>query len=64
MVNTAELPADFLVWTSTAESDFPKGKVLWLQIRDVEELVAKKAEVEGSEVLTLRPKGWVGPLGR
>ena len=60
MVDTAEMAADFLVWASTAEAGFLKGRFVaanW----DVEELMAKKDEIEGSEALMLRPQGW--PFG-
>jgi hypothetical protein len=43
----AELTASFLAWVASPEAAFLKGKFVWANW-DVEELIAKKEELESS----------------
>ena len=53
-----ELPANFMVWLVSAEAEFLRGRYLWSNW-DVEELIARKAEIEASPLLfTLTLGGW------
>ncbi|OAP58448.1 hypothetical protein AYL99_07538 [Fonsecaea erecta] len=46
-----ELPANFMVWLASSEADFLKsGRFLWANW-DVEELIARKAEIEADQAL-------------
>ena len=46
-----ELPANFMVWLATPEAEFLKsGRFLWANW-DVEELIARKAEIEADPLL-------------
>ena len=56
LLAAVNLSANFLVWAASAEAEFLKGKVLWSNW-DVDELKARKAELEGA------PKFTVGLLG-
>ena len=51
------LPAGFMVWHASPESRFLKGKYLWANW-DVDELKARKEEIEGSNFLELGLIGW------
>lgn len=51
------LPADFIVWTVSEEAKPYNGKFLWSQW-DVEELVARKGEIEGTDNLNFGLIGW------
>ena len=44
------LPAGFMVWHASPESRFLKGKYLWANW-DVDELKARKEQIEGSNLL-------------
>ncbi|KAI9695790.1 MAG: hypothetical protein M1836_006056 [Candelina mexicana] len=56
--DNADLPAHFMVWLSSSEAEFLKGRFLWANW-DVEELKAKKKEIEGNPILlTLTLGGW------
>jgi hypothetical protein len=57
MRNAVELPASFIVWASSPEADFLRGKFIWANW-DVEELKAKKEELLASPQLTLGLLGW------
>jgi len=56
-IDTPELPAHFAVWLCSEDAKFLRGRMVWCNW-DVEELKAKKAEVEGSDVLTATIQGW------
>lgn len=51
-----ELPASFTVWACSPEARFLKGKTVWSNW-DVEELMARKADVVGSGLLTTSLEG-------
>ncbi|KAL1592995.1 hypothetical protein SLS59_009465 [Nothophoma quercina] len=51
------LPAGFMVWLASPQARFLKGKYLWTNW-DVDELVARKEEIEGSNFLELGLVGW------
>ena len=53
----AELAAGFLVWAASPEAAFLKGKFLWVHW-DIDELKAKKDELENSSQLTIGLNGW------
>ena len=46
----ASLPANFMVWLASPEADFLKSRYLWANW-DVEEMIARKAEIEASPTL-------------
>lgn len=52
-----ELTASFLVWVASPEAGILKGKFVWANW-DVEELVAKKEELESSLQLIIGLLGW------
>jgi hypothetical protein len=52
-----ELSANFIVWATSPEAEFLKGKLLWANW-DVDELKARREELEGSPLLTLGLLGW------
>ncbi|KAJ5438286.1 Short-chain dehydrogenase/reductase SDR [Penicillium daleae] len=52
-----DLPGHFMVWAASPEAAFLKGKVIWSNW-DVEELKARKRELEGGEMLTMVLNGW------
>lgn len=53
-----ELPANFMVWLASPEADFLKRRFLWANW-DVEELIARKAEIEANPLLfTITLGGW------
>jgi len=51
------LPSNFIVWAVSPEAEFLKGKMIWSNW-DVEELIAKKAEIEGTPRFTMVLSGW------
>lgn len=51
------LPADFVNWAVSDEAKFLKGKLVWAHW-DVEELIAMKGEIEGTDKFTLGLLGW------
>ncbi|KAF2742651.1 NAD(P)-binding protein [Sporormia fimetaria CBS 119925] len=55
-MDDVSLPADFQVWLASPEGEFLKGKFVWANW-DVDELKARKGEIEGS---TLFDIGHVG----
>ncbi len=54
---TVSLPSNFIVWAISPESDFLRGKLIWSNW-DVEELIARKAELEGTTKFTMVLEGW------
>ncbi|KAL5405964.1 hypothetical protein PMIN06_010972 [Paraphaeosphaeria minitans] len=52
-----ELPASFAAWIVSPEAEFLRGKFVWSNW-DVEELKAKKEELQSSQDLTLGLQGW------
>ncbi|KAE9365625.1 NAD(P)-binding protein [Stipitochalara longipes BDJ] len=56
-IDDAQLAGDFVVWCLSDEAAFLKGKFVWVNW-DVEELVGKKAEIEGSGLFTLGMEGF------
>ncbi|KIW89283.1 uncharacterized protein Z519_10136 [Cladophialophora bantiana CBS 173.52] len=51
LLDEPELPANFMVWLASPEADFLKsGRFLWCNW-DVEELIARKAEIEADQAL-------------
>ena len=45
-----KLPAQFHVWSASAEADFLKGKLIWVNW-DVDELKSRREEIEQSMLL-------------
>ncbi|KAF1953535.1 NAD(P)-binding protein [Byssothecium circinans] len=56
-MDTATLPAHFLVWLSQPKTKFLNGKLVWANW-DVEELFAKAEEIQNSTMLTIGYEGW------
>lgn len=56
-IYAVELSASFIVWAASPEAEFLKGKLVWSNW-DVDELKAKKAEIEGTLELTIGLIGW------
>jgi NAD(P)-dependent dehydrogenase (short-subunit alcohol dehydrogenase family) len=54
------LPAGFIVWLASPEARFLKGKFVWANW-DVDELMERKEEIEGTPLLSLGLQGW--PFG-
>ena len=52
----AELPGSYVVWLTTPDADFLKGRFVYANW-DIEELKAKKAEILKDNLLTLTVKG-------
>jgi hypothetical protein len=52
-----ELAASFVVWATSTEAAFLKGKFVWANW-DVNELIAKKEALEASPQLTIGLIGW------
>jgi len=52
-----ELPAHFTVWLTSPEAAFFKGKMAWCNW-DVEQLKAKAAQIESSDIFTSGLMGW------
>lgn len=51
------LPASFMVWLASPEARFLKGKFLWANW-DVDELMARKEDIEGKSYLSVGLQGW------
>ena len=56
-LDAIELPAHFAVWLCSEEAKFLRGKFVWCNW-DVEELLEKKADIEGTLLLTANCIGW------
>lgn len=56
-IETADLAGSFLVWVTSAEGEFLKGKFLWVNW-DVEELKARKDEFRNPNKLVTGLVGW------
>lgn len=52
-----QLPGHFAVWLCSEEARFLRGKFVWSNW-DVDELKAKKDEIESSPLLTVNCIGW------
>lgn len=58
VLDDAELVGDFMVWLVSPESEFLRGRYVWCNW-DVEEMIAKKAEIENNPtLLTMTLGGW------
>ena len=55
--DTPELPGHTAVWLCSDEAKFLRGKFIWTNW-DIEELKAKKEEIEGTLLLTVNCIGW------
>ena len=51
------LPGHFFVWLSTPDAAFLAGKWVWANW-DVEQLIERKEEITGSDLLTSVVQGW------
>jgi hypothetical protein len=51
-ITLVELAASFMVWVSSPEAAFLKGKFVWSNW-DVDELISKKEELLSTSALTL-----------
>lgn len=51
------LPADFVNWAASPEAKFLNGKLVWAHW-DVEDLIAIKKDIEGTDKFTLGLLGW------
>lgn len=49
---TVDLPGHFCVWLVSEEASFLKGKLVWANW-DVNELIAKKDEINNTELLNI-----------
>lgn len=58
--DTVELPSNFAVWLCSPKARFLRGKFVWCDW-DVEELLAKKDNIQGSALLTANCVGWLFP---
>ncbi|KAK3309002.1 uncharacterized protein B0T15DRAFT_573061 [Chaetomium strumarium] len=58
--DNVSLPASFMLWLASPEARFLKGKFLWANW-DVEELKARRNELESTTVLNIDLGGW--PFG-
>ncbi|KAN0089695.1 NAD(P)-binding protein [Hyaloscypha variabilis] len=56
-IDDGELAGDFVVWCLSEEAAFLKGRFVWANW-DVEELVGRKEEIEGSGLLSLGLEGF------
>jgi len=56
-MDTLELPSHFAVWLCSEEAKFLRGRFVWSNW-DVDQLNAKKAEIENSLMLTANCIGW------
>lgn len=59
-MDSIELPSHFAVWLCSEEARFLRGRFVWSNW-DVEQMIAKKAEIQGSLLLTANCIGW--PFG-
>ena len=56
-IDDAQLAGDFTVWAASKEAKFLKGKFVWVNW-DVEELKAKRNEIETTDLLTIGLEGF------
>ncbi|TKA47066.1 hypothetical protein B0A54_02544 [Friedmanniomyces endolithicus] len=56
-MDAVELPSHFAVWLCSHEAKFLRGKFVWSNW-DVEEMMAKRTEIETSMLLTANCIGW------
>ncbi|KAK1059021.1 hypothetical protein LTR74_012910 [Friedmanniomyces endolithicus] len=56
-MDAVELPSHFAVWLCSQEAKFLRGKFVWSNW-DVEEIIAKRVEIENSLLLTANCIGW------
>ena len=54
---TVKLPAHFILWMTSPEAHFLRGKFVWCNW-DVEQLKARAKEIQESSVLTSNVLGW------
>jgi NAD(P)-dependent dehydrogenase (short-subunit alcohol dehydrogenase family) len=52
-----DLPGHFINWIVSPEAEFLKGKLVWSNW-DADELKARRAEIEGTSLLTIGLQGW------
>jgi NAD(P)-dependent dehydrogenase (short-subunit alcohol dehydrogenase family) len=52
-----DLPGHFIVWLVSPEAEFLKGKLVWSNW-DIDELKARREEIEGTQILTIGLQGW------
>lgn len=57
VMDMPQLPGHFAVWLCSREARFLRGKFVWSNW-DVTELLNRKAEIEGSLLLTANCIGW------
>lgn len=55
---TDDLPGNFLVWVTSPEGEFLKGKFVWVNW-DVDELKARTEELKDHKKLVTGLRGWV-----
>ena len=55
--DTVRLPAHFAVWLCSEEAKFLRGRFVWSNW-DVEELMARRGEIEQTALLTANCLGW------
>jgi hypothetical protein len=55
-LSTVELPGQFMVWLSSPEGKFLKGRFVWVNW-DVDELKEKEEEIKNSMVLKILLNG-------
>lgn len=60
-VTTADLPGCFVVWVTSPEAAFLRGKYVWCNW-DVDELKSRKEELSQPNQLTITMNGW--PFGQ
>lgn len=56
-VDDESLPSHFFVWLSTPDAQFLNGRFVFANW-DLEQLVARKEEILGSDLLTSVVQGW------
>lgn len=56
-LDTVALPSHFAVWLACEEAKFLRGKFVWANW-DVNQLKAKREEIEGTMLLTCNVLGW------
>jgi hypothetical protein len=55
--DSIELPAHFAVWLCSEEARFLRGRFVWSNW-DVDELKARRSEIEGTPLMTVNCIGW------
>jgi hypothetical protein len=60
-ISSADLPGSFIVWLTSPEAKFLRGKYLWCNW-DVEELKSRHEELQKPDQLTITMNGW--PFGQ